>query len=78
MKGVKHTEKADHVDDADVVISTVKLYDVKSSAKQWRPATESAGAVICVQNGGDGVYRMREGAPHGVGKRLAASYRKVQ
>lgn len=78
VKRVKHTEKPEHVKGADVVISTVKLYDVKSSATQWRPAIETAGAVICVQNGVDGVYRMREGASHGVGKRLAASYRKVQ
>jgi 2-dehydropantoate 2-reductase len=63
VKRVKHTEKPEHVKGADVVISTVKLYDVKSSATQWRPAIETAGAVICVQNGVDGVSRMRDGAP---------------
>ncbi|WP_168787362.1 ketopantoate reductase family protein [Paraburkholderia aromaticivorans] len=40
----------------------MKLYDVESRTKQWGPAIETAGAVICLQNGVDGVRRMRAGA----------------
>ncbi|SFC48290.1 2-dehydropantoate 2-reductase [Polaromonas sp. OV174] len=47
----------------ELVLSCVKLYDAESSAQQWRSALEAAGAVISLQNGIDGVQRIRRGAP---------------
>ncbi len=49
--------------DIDVVLSCVKLYDAESSARQWRPALEKAGAVVSLQNGIDGRERILAGAP---------------
>ncbi|MDB5929023.1 MAG: 2-dehydropantoate 2-reductase, partial [Polaromonas sp.] len=47
----------------ELVLSCVKLYDAESSARQWRGALESAGAVISLQNGIDGAERIARGAP---------------
>lgn len=60
---VHATDRPGEACGADLVLSCVKLYDAQSSAAQWREALESAGAVVSLQNGVDGVQRILAGAP---------------
>ncbi len=52
---------------ADVVLSCVKLYDAVEASREWQPALHSAGAVVSLQNGVDGLDRLRQGAPEARG-----------
>ncbi|WP_250452528.1 2-dehydropantoate 2-reductase [Caballeronia sp. ATUFL_M2_KS44] len=63
VRGVSHTSDPRTAIDMDIVLSTVKLYDAASSARQWRVSLESSGVAICLQNGVDGVERMLMSAP---------------
>lgn len=60
---VSATDRPADALDMDVVLSCVKLYDAQASSAAWRPALESARAVVSLQNGIDGADRIRAGAP---------------
>jgi 2-dehydropantoate 2-reductase len=60
--GVDAIVRPDEAPGVDLVLSCVKLYDARSSAEAWRPMLESAAAVVCLQNGVDGVARVQAGA----------------
>lgn len=52
---------------ADIALSCVKLYDAASASHDWQAALHSAGAVLSLQNGVDGLQRLHEGAPRARG-----------
>ncbi|CAE6867460.1 2-dehydropantoate 2-reductase [Paraburkholderia aspalathi] len=60
---VRGTDDPTSVEDIDVALSCVKLYDAESAARQWQAPLARAGAVISLQNGIDGVERTLAGAP---------------
>lgn len=64
VRNVSHTADPAAVTGMDIVLSTVKLYDATSSARQWRVALEASGIAISLQDGVDGVERMRACAPN--------------
>lgn len=63
IREVEATDDALRVPTVDVALSCVKLYDVESSAQQWAPALDAAGAVISLQNGIDGAERIAVQVP---------------
>lgn len=67
VDGVSATDDPAQALGADIVLSCVKLYDAAAAAHAWRPALESAGAVLSLQNGVDGLVRLHEGAPRARG-----------
>jgi 2-dehydropantoate 2-reductase len=63
VDGVTATDDPAQATGTDIALSCVKLYDAASAARIWQPALQSAGAVLSLQNGVDGLARLHEGAP---------------
>ena len=56
---VRAESEPQQIGKVDVALVCVKLYDTASATRQWQPALARARAVISLQNGIDGIDRLR-------------------
>jgi 2-dehydropantoate 2-reductase len=56
---VRAESEPDRIAETDLALVCVKLYDTPSAIRQWQPALSRARAIISLQNGLDGIDRLR-------------------
>ena len=69
--GVRAESEPGRIEASDLALICVKLYDTASAAGQWRPALMKTRAIVSLQNGIDGIDRLRDACN---GEALPATY----